>query len=608
LYVLLGKKFISRDHPLFAYDVLSEGLIARPRDLRLRQVAAHALAKAGGLVAANAAMQKIYAEGNRDSETLGNLGATHKNLALASRSTVERQRQLRLAFQHYSEGFLRTGKSYNGINAATLALLLGDRESAQRLAQEAQRAAATELEEAGGKGPGTYWEQATLGEAALLLGRESEAAESYREAVSHAGENFLHLASTRRNASLILEATGRPPELLDQLIPLRRVVVFTGHMLDRPDRSSPRFPPSAEPLVAKALDEALARLDAGFGFSSAASGGDILFLEAMTRRGGKTNIVLPFPEDDFLSESVVQDEAGDWPSRFALALARAESVRRAVGQRFTRSPVFFEYANLLLLGLARLKSARLGVELIPLALWDGEPGDGAGGTAATIAEWQSQGFAVEIIDLRRLTGTVSAPPASSSRSSASSAAPDMETGIMAVLFADVVNFSKLSETEIPLFVKHFLGAVGTLVHQSPHRPVVSNTWGDGLYFIFQSVADAGEWALQLCEMAAATDWESKGLRKDLSLRVALHAGPLFSCIDPVTNQRNFTGKQVVPAARLEPVTPPGLVYASEEFAAMAAASRVTDFICEPVGRLGLAKGAGNVQVYHITRPTRSPET
>jgi hypothetical protein len=63
------------------------------------------------------------------------------------------------------------------------------------------------------------------------------------------------------------------------------------------------------------------------------------------------------------------------------------------------------------------------------------------------------------------------------------------------------------------------------------------------------------------------------------LRIALHAGPVYSCIDPVTGNPNYIGSQVSHAARIEPVTPPGQVYASQAFAALAAAQRVT------VGRL-----------------------
>jgi class 3 adenylate cyclase len=52
-------------------------------------------------------------------------------------------------------------------------------------------------------------------------------------------------------------------------------------------------------------------------------------------------------------------------------------------------------------------------------------------------------------------------------------------------------------------------------------------------------------------------------------------------------------------ARIEPITPPGEVYASENFAAIAAAQKIADFRCEYVGQLPLAKGSGTFGIYHV---------
>jgi class 3 adenylate cyclase len=57
------------------------------------------------------------------------------------------------------------------------------------------------------------------------------------------------------------------------------------------------------------------------------------------------------------------------------------------------------------------------------------------------------------------------------------------------------------------------------------------------------------------------DWSKKGLRS-LNLRIGLHAGPVYSCIDPVTQRTNYIGAHVSRAARIEPITPVGQVYAS----------------------------------------------
>jgi hypothetical protein len=45
----------------------------------------------------------------------------------------------------------------------------------------------------------------------------------------------------------------------------------------------------------------------------------------------------------------------------------------------------------------------------------------------------------------------------------------------------------------------------------------------------------------------------------------------------------------------------GKVFASLPFVALAAAERVTDFICHPVGRRQLVKDAGEITVFELAR-------
>ena len=63
----------------------------------------------------------------------------------------------------------------------------------------------------------------------------------------------------------------------------RQVFLFSGHMVDAPDRSPPRFPPDKEPLAAAAIAKLLDELGAGatdVAISSGACGGDLLFVES----------------------------------------------------------------------------------------------------------------------------------------------------------------------------------------------------------------------------------------------------------------------------------------------------------------------------------------
>jgi hypothetical protein len=68
----------------------------------------------------------------------------------------------------------------------------------------------------------------------------------------------------------------------------------------------------------------------------------------------------------------------------------------------------------------------------------------------------------------------------------------------------------------------------------------------------------------------------------------------------VTGAPLFTGPHTSRAARIEPVTPPGQVYASSAFAAVAAASGVRGIRLQYIGRIPLAKGYGLLGLYHVS--------
>jgi class 3 adenylate cyclase len=99
----------------------------------------------------------------------------------------------------------------------------------------------------------------------------------------------------------------------------------------------------------------------------------------------------------------------------------------------------------------------------------------------------------------------------------------------------------------------------------------------------------------------AVDWSAAGLPESSQMRVALHAGPVFRGFDPIMNRDSYFGSSVTKAARIEPVTPPGMVYASEAFAATLAATAPGDFSLEYVGRLPLAKAYGESRIYRLER-------
>jgi hypothetical protein len=99
-------------------------------------------------------------------------------------------------------------------------------------------------------------------------------------------------------------------------------LVFYGHMVDLPGRSTPRFPPEVEGIARIEIERRIARHteDRSMGnvkaFASLARGGCILFHEICRNFGFDTVIVLPFSPHRFLRTSVEGAESGDWPGRF----------------------------------------------------------------------------------------------------------------------------------------------------------------------------------------------------------------------------------------------------------------------------------------------------
>jgi class 3 adenylate cyclase len=615
LYRQLAERMLEGGEPLVAYDVATEGLSYWPSDVRLRQLQGLALARSGATERANSVLLQLFHEGQTDGETLGLLARTYKDLAALATDPAGRTAHLGAAGQLYRQGYeLAVGRGqveeayYTGINAATTALLLGEREVAQHLARAVRALCLQARERLIAQGGDLYWVQATLGEAALLLGAYTEAEDWYGRAADVGRGRFGHLHATRRQARLLLECLGVNKESIEHCLQIPPVAIFVGHMIDRPERPSPRFPPSLEPAVRQAIRDRLRQRDARIGYASAACGSDILFLETILELQGEAHVILPYDQEPFRQDSVELIPGADWGERYARVLQAAAEVQRASAQRLVAGSVTYDYANMLLYGLATIRAHQLETDLMPLAVWDGRVGDGPGGTADTVRRWQELGHQVEVVAVTELLqrecpalAQRAVSPTSSPPVGPMPPPPPFPREIMAMLFADAVGFSQLTEEQIPGFVQQYLGAVAALMARSPYAPVMQNTWGDGLYGVFATVHEAGEFALDLCALVTGMNWAAHGLPETLSLRIALHAGPVYACTNPVTGQPDCLGTHVSRAARIEPVTPPGQVYASQAFVALAASQGVTAFTYDYVGRTPLAKGYGTFPTYHLRR-------
>ncbi len=600
--------------PLLAYNELQQALELKPADFRLRQLQGLALTRSGALHRANEVLVALRRDGCTDAETMGPLARTHKDLALAAMKSDDRERHLLAAHQIYEAAYhdavLRDAVSeayYTGINAATMALLRQEVQHARGIATEVERLCRRALGESPGGAAEEYWPRATLAEAALILGELDVAKRRYREAAALAGTSYGDLSSTRHQARILLNHLEIDPSWLDAAISIPPVLVFTGHMIDAPGRSEPRFPPHRAEEVRRRIRQIVERLRPAAAYGSAACGADILCLEVVRELGGELHIVLPFPAEQFRSSSVEFCGQGDWGERFQRLLDDASEVMVISEKPPPCSASTFEYANLVMTGLARLRSQVLDSKLHGIAIWDGSVAGDVGGTSAVVDMWRRYGVVTERVDPspdagRSPRAPVPRRPAIERRKGGAGDEPVFDYAIRAMLFADAVGYSRLSEAQIPLFLEHYLGAIAAYNRVSKYSPEHIETAGDGMYMVFEDPHAAGHYALELSELIVGRDWPAVGLPANLSMRVGLHCGPVYIGRDPITGSPLYTGIHTSRTARIEPITPPGQVYASSAFAAVAAARRMEGLRFSYIGRTQLAKQYGALALYHVKRP------
>jgi hypothetical protein len=610
----MAERFLRSGDPLLAYNVVQQGLETWPEDLRLRQLKSLALARSGAVQRAIDVLQALRAEGHADGETMGLLARTMKDLAMSASDADTRAADLKIAFELYEEAYLRESRLghtdeayYTGINAATMAFLRGDEARAREIAGHVWELCEGALEKAEDDGA-AYWIRATLAEAAVILGKQREAEAQYGAAARAAGSRYGDLASTRKQARLLLAHMGEDDAWLERTLAVPPVLIYTGHMIDRPGRNRSAFPAHLEGAVRDEIRNRLEKIRPVAAYGSAACGADILCLEAMLDLGGEIHVTLPFPPEEFRKVSVDIVPDSRWGERFERVLEAADSVVLASEHRVEWSASGFEYANLILTGMGRLRSQLLGTSVVGLAVWNGGPAGGAGGTGDVVELWRERGIPLEHVDMAAIRGPQPGPEtppygARKHRTPPAGLGPGRPPHeIKAMLFADAVGYSKFTENQITIFIDRFLGAVAALNDTTAHAPIYTQTVGDGLYFVFRNTTDAGHYALELSELVRGNDWSGYGLPETFDIRIGLHCGPVFRCQDPVTKLGMFTGFHTSRTARIEPITPPGQVYASSAFAAVASATGVDDLDFGYIGRTRLAKKYGSLALYHVQRP------
>lgn len=635
-YEKMARDAVSSGQLLTAIEVARDGLARFRGDSRiLKQMLALALAQTGALEAARAALDDVLRDSASDGETLCLIGRVYKELWRHAPTPAEGEAALRAASKFYGDAFARDNAYYPGINLAFTLAALG--ESAQ--AAECAAQVAKLCREIVGRAEGSAfskalaalghakpkpdaenygWALATLAEASLIQGRHEDAATHYRRAAGLFHGRWRDIASMRRQAHAILDLARQPADWLDGCFAFPAIVAFTGHMIDLPGRTHARFPPEREPAVREAIRAHLDRINAGFGYSSAASGGDIIFCECLLNREARVNLVLPCSVDRFKQQSV--SPAGpEWERRFHHVLANANNVMFANPPEFTltqNDPAAasgFIFTNRIVTGMAALQARALDLELETLAVWDGLPGDGIGGTATVVEEWRRAGRRPHLIPVHDAArdATITAAPANAAPP-APAAPPPPATDepattprheIKALVFLEVFNYARIAENQIPHFVRAFKQPIARIIAALPAPPIAAEGAGASMSFTFDELGSAARLALEVRDRVRELTAADQGLPRGLGVRIFLHAAPVYAFTDPVLGRTACMGAHVTRAARITQIVPSGQIYVSQEFAALCGAAGIDDLSFEYLGPLPTSQLFYNTPLHRLDRAT-----
>ena len=256
----------------------------------------------------------------------------------------------------------------------------------------------------------------------LTSTKPGKVANLYRDAL--AGAKDFEVDTVRRQVSLYQElglqqdnvqavlnvldgttATPPPPPSTQ-----RRVILFTGHMIDAPNRAEPRFPASKVDVAREKITEAITseqQISGGiaYGVAGCASGGDIIFHKACEAMGISTRIFLAMPRDLYIRASVAP--AGpDWVEEFnrlvRLRPTRVLGESEELPTWLQEKPAYNIWQRNNLWNLHNALAAVGGENVTLIALWNGASGDGEGGTADMVQKAQERGAKTIILDTKKI--------------------------------------------------------------------------------------------------------------------------------------------------------------------------------------------------------------
>ena len=615
-FLALGKQAIEMAHAVLAVDILSVGLKKFYDHLPLQYTLALALTRCGSFARADEVSAQLLSHLSEndplfiDAQSLA--GRIAKDRWARLPDGDEKTRAGEVAFAAYAAAYRVEHDYFPGINAATIGLLL-HLPAAKKMAYEVKQWCEKALTDAD---QDDYWLRATLGEVHLILNQQQQARVYYQQALAIVGGRVGDLASMRRQISMIAQYLPVDQTTM-ALFSGQKTAVFSGHMMDAPSRDKARFPPGLECAVFSAIQNRIVALGIRVGYCSLACGSDILFAEALFCANAEVHVILPFDKNDFIEVSVAFG-GPHWVGRFENALKRATSITYTTEERWLHDPSLFSLTNALLQGTAILRAQQLVMEPVMLAVLEPEALTKAGGTQESVQQWQAYGHPLHLLDLKQirdqditLSDTVIAPLAlvSAHQDEPSTATPiddrackgstsnPVRREIKSLLFIGLEGGEELDKS-VPKTRYYFVTELMRALDASTTQPSFKNTWGHGLYLVFDHLEQAADVALTLRDAIEQTDWQQYALPRRLDIRMTLHCCAVFSSPDPVYQQTNYYGTQIDFVTQMERLTAPCSIYISEQTAALLVGYK--QFANDYIGEVPLTNHR-NIRLYRLRR-------
>jgi hypothetical protein len=343
-----------------------------------------------------------------------------------------------------------------------------------------------------------------------------------------------------------------PNEVLKLFAP-PNVVAFSGHMIDHPSRTTPRFPATIEQPVKDSIRNSIRTLNARIGYCSLACGSDILFVESMVAEGGEVNLFLPFAEEDFIKTSLAF-AGSHWVDRYH-ALVKKLPVNFLSLSGYGGNDELFSYLSRVIYGAAILRSNATHSE--PHLLTVSSEIDlkrKEGGTRDTVARWP---FPQRHVNINPDIYTINITPSEIKTFSSFSFQKTAEK----IVYLVYVGLEGMAPPEFDEISQSY----GETTTDAALSIMFTQSLPDSRIIAFETDAGAMEFVDHVREAV-------EPIKKENSVKFGLHAGTAL------IDQNCLTGQTVEDLKEMGRHISVGAVCASENFAAILALNNRAYFL------------------------------